>query len=58
MAAIPADTLRIIILPLDEERTLAETGDDENIVVTMIGQKHWLLGLVSGIASASEWENT
>lgn len=56
MAPIPADTLRVIILPLDEDRTLAETGDDEKIVVTMIGPKQWLLGLVAGIASASEWE--
>lgn len=54
MEPLPPDTLRVLILPLDQTRTLAETGDDENIVVTMIGEKSFLLSLVAAIATPKE----
>lgn len=47
---LPPDTLRVLLYTLDE-RQIADTADDENIAVTLIGQKEWLVNFVATLAA-------
>lgn len=53
---LPPDTLRVLLYTLDE-RQIADTADDENIAVTLIGPKGWLVDFVATLATTESVED-
>lgn len=49
-------TLLYVARPLDEEKTMAEVEDEEDIIVALVGPKNYLLTVISTLASMNDDE--